>query len=102
MEPFLSSYSLATSGITRTLNLSMLPLHYILTFTILLLSGSLLYAQDPVESSMSNFKDTSQAVSTKGSGNGLLVLYNDVHSLIKRIERIDKCFFTMTLLDQKR
>lgn len=65
MEPFLSAYPLATSWITRTLNLSMLPLHCILTPTILLLSGSLLYAQNPVESSMSDFKDTSQAVSPK-------------------------------------
>lgn len=37
-------------------------LRYLFILTILLLSGSLLFAQDPVEISSSNFEDTSQAV----------------------------------------
>lgn len=41
----------------------MLMSHYILTSTILLLFGNLLYAQDAVEPSSSKSKDTSQAVS---------------------------------------
>ena len=63
METILSSYPLATSWVMNSLNKSMLMPHYIFTLTILLLSGSLLYAQDPGEPSLINFKDTSQAVS---------------------------------------
>ena len=40
-------------------------LHYIFTFTILFLTGSLLHAQDSVESSLGGFQDTSQSISPK-------------------------------------
>ena len=46
----------------NSLNNSMVMPHYIFTLTILLLSASLLYAQDQVEPSLSKLKDSSQAV----------------------------------------
>ena len=56
METFLSSYSLATSWVALTQNKSILTPHYIFILTILILSRSLLYAQDQA------LKNTSPAV----------------------------------------
>lgn len=56
METFLSSYSLAISWVALTQNKSILTPHYIFILTILILSRSLLYAQDQA------LKNTSPAV----------------------------------------